>query len=205
MSPLSAFSDTFKLGKNIKPQIEEATKVTSTEATYNNSSKMVETHKKPYTEHTDSELAELATQEISLDLQGLIDDTQFTEDNLFGDLMETAKKNDSSAPTHHQHQHWLGQGTNTTANVRGSTPTSGSSGQNSPGGGSEGHSSPLQAGYGGGGGAAGYARNTLAYLPGSVHAAGFNQINHHGQNVQVKLCFHLKCNINQFLNFIYIV
>merc|ERR1711902_93257 len=52
---------------------------------------------KTFPEHTEHarELAELATQEISLDLQGLIDDTHFPDDNLFGDLIETAKKNDA--------------------------------------------------------------------------------------------------------------
>jgi len=33
------------------------------------------------------ELAELNTTEISLDLQGLIDDTNFGDENLFGDLV----------------------------------------------------------------------------------------------------------------------
>ena len=134
--------------------------------------------KKPYTEQTDSELAELATQEISLDLQGLIDDTQFPDDNLFGDLIETAKKNDAN------HQ-WMSMARHGAA-----TPSSGSSGQNSPG--SEGQNSPPA--YNNGGGA--FNRNTLAYLPGSVHngAAGYNQYNHHhlhhNQNVQVR--DHLK-------------
>lgn len=127
--------------------------------------------KKIFTEQTDSELAELATQEISLDLQGLIDDTQFPDDNLFGDLIETAKKNDANQ--------WMTM-------ARGATPSSGSSGQNSPG--SEGQNSPPA--YIGGGGA--YNRNTLAYLPGSVHAAGFNQLqhvshhHHQHQNLQVQ-------------------
>ena len=132
--------------------------------------------KKSYVEQTDSELAELATQEISLDLQGLIDDTQFPDDNLFGDLIETAKKNDASQ--------WMSM-------ARGATPSSGSSGQNSPG--SEGQNSPPAYGNGGA-----YGRNMLAYLPGSVHngAAGYNPYNnqqhqhqqqqhHHNQNVQV--------------------
>merc|ERR1719151_128613 len=103
------------------------------------------TAKKSYAEQTDSELAELATQEISLDLQGLIDDTQFPDDNLFGDLMETAKKNDA--------------GMYGMPMARGATPSSGSSGQNSPG--SEGQNSPPAYNP--------YARNALAYLPGSVH------------------------------------
>ena len=51
---------------------------------------------KHFAEHSDRELAELATQEISLDLQGLIDDTHFPDDNLFGDLMDTAKKNEGA-------------------------------------------------------------------------------------------------------------
>ena len=122
------------------------------------------TAKKSYAEQTDSELAELATQEISLDLQGLIDDTQFPDDNLFGDLMETAKKNDSS-------QQWMSM-------ARGATPSSGSSGQNSPG--SEGQNSPPA--YGNGGAYGG--RNMLAYLPGSVHNAGYNPYNNHQQQQQ---------------------
>merc|ERR1719420_1499501 len=72
----------------------------------------------PLSEHSDRELAELATQEISLDLQGLIDETHFPDDNLFGDLIETAKKNDAA-------MYGLPMG-------RGATPSSGSSGQNSP-------------------------------------------------------------------------
>jgi len=86
-------------------------------------------------------------------------------------LIETAKKNDANQ--------WMTM-------ARGATPSSGSSGQNSPG--SEGQNSPPA--YIGGGGA--YNRNTLAYLPGSVHAAGFNQLqhvshhHHQHQNLQVK-------------------
>ena len=141
--------------------------------------------KKTYADQTDSELAELATQEISLDLHGLIDDSQFPDDNLFGDLIETAKKNDGNP--------WINI-------ARGGTPSSGSSGQHSPG--SEGQNSPPA--YGGGG-----YRNTLAYLPGSVHngASGYNQIpqiqqqqqqqhhhHSHNQNIQVK-----KLNKNWFI------
>jgi len=102
---------------------------------------------KTFPEHTEHarELAELATQEISLDLQGLIDDTHFPDDNLFGDLIETAKKNDG--------------GMYGMPMARGATPSSGSSGQNSPG--SEGQNSPPAYNP--------YARNALAYLPGSVH------------------------------------
>jgi hypothetical protein len=102
---------------------------------------------KTFPEHTEHarELAELATQEISLDLQGLIDETHFPDDNLFGDLIETAKKNDGA-------MYGLQM-------PRGATPSSGSSGQNSPG--SEGQNSPTAYNP--------YARNALAYLPGSVH------------------------------------
>merc|ERR1711874_814152 len=71
---------------------------------------------KHFVEHSDRELAELATQEISLDLQGLIDETHFPDDNLFGDLMETTKKNEAIYGM---------------AMARGATPSS--SGQNSPG------------------------------------------------------------------------
>ena len=66
-----------------------------------------------------AELAELSSTEISLDLQGLIDDSQFNDDNLFSDLIDGGgKKNDGSyrtSPTH----------------------SLGSSGQSSPGGGQE--------------------------------------------------------------------
>ena len=132
----------------------------------------------PLGEHSDRELAELATQEISLDLQGLIDETHFPDDNLFGDLMETAKKNEAG----------LYQGLGPAGGPglqRGPTPSSASSGQNSPG--SEGQNSP-SAGYNP------YQRNTLAYLPGSVHnGATFTQMGpvppqhqqHQQQNIQV--------------------
>jgi CCAAT/enhancer binding protein (C/EBP) len=65
-----------------------------------------------------AELAELTSTEISLDLQGLIDDSHFGDDNLFGDLIDNGKKSDGSyrtSPTH----------------------SLGSSGQSSPGGGQE--------------------------------------------------------------------
>ena len=114
---------------------------------------------KHFVEHSDRELAELATQEISLDLQGLIDETHFPDDNLFGDLMETTKKNEAIYGM---------------AMARGATPSS--SGQNSPG--SEGQNSPPaynpQA----------YSRNTLAYLPGSVHN-GAHYAHHHSHHPQV--------------------
>ena len=134
--------------------------------------------KKSYAEQTDSELAELATQEISLDLQGLIDDTHFADENLFGDLMETAKKNEVSGTS--PQSSWL-------ALARAATPGSssgGSSGQNSPG--SEGQNSPPSYGLGGGGGG-GFHRGagTLAYLPGSVHSgASFAQLGHVNQQQQ---------------------
>lgn len=117
----------------------------------------------PLTEHSDRELAELATQEISLDLQGLIDGTHFPDDNLFGDLIATAKKNDATGGLY-----GLGQGLQMGGQTAPLTPGSGSSGQNSPG--SEGQNSPPAYNP--------YAqRNTLAYLPGSVHnGASFAQM-----------------------------
>ena len=128
--------------------------------------------KKSYTEQTDSELAELATQEISLDLQGLIDDTHFADENLFGDLMETAKKNEAGGGTSPQQSSWL-------AMARVATPSSssgGSSGQNSPG--SEGQNSPTSYGYH-------HRSSALAYLPGSVHSgASFAQLGHVNQQQQ---------------------
>ena len=128
---------------------------------------------KTFPEHQEHarELAELATQEISLDLQGLIDETHFPDDNLFGDLIETAKKNDAAM---------YGM-----AMPRGATPSSGSSGQNSPG--SEGQNSPPAYNP--------YSRNSLAYMPGSVHnGATFAQManvppqhqGHHQNNPQVR-------------------
>ena len=123
---------------------------------------------KHFAEQSDRELAELATQEISLDLQGLIEDTHFPDDNLFGDLMDTAKKNDAM----------YGAGTGNGMMGRGSTP--GSSGQNSPG--SEGQNSPPAYNHNN------HYRNTLAYLPGSVHhGANYNQHQqHHHHHPQVE-------------------
>lgn len=115
---------------------------------------------KHFVEHSDRELAELATQEISLDLQGLIDETHFPDDNLFGDLMETTKKNEAIYGM---------------AMARGATPSS--SGQNSPG--SEGQNSPPAYNP------QPYSRNTLAYLPGSVHN-GAHYAQHHSHHPQVK-------------------
>merc|ERR1711988_1939891 len=115
---------------------------------------------KHFGEHSDRELAELATQEISLDLQGLIDETHFPDDNLFGDLMEATKKNEAIYGM---------------ALARGATPSS--SGQNSPG--SEGQNSPPAYSH------HPYPRNTLAYLPGSVHN-GAHYAQHHSHHPQVK-------------------
>ena len=140
---------------------------------------------KHFAEHSDRELAELATQEISLDLQGLIDDTHFPDDNLFGDLMDTAKKNEAAM---------YGMGGQGGQGMRGpgSGSTPGSSGQNSPG--SEGQNSPPgqgQAYPGHGGQHGGHYRNTLAYLPGSVHhGTNYNQ-HHHHNHPQVRHVFLL--------------
>jgi hypothetical protein len=117
------------------------------------------------------ELAELTSTEISLDLQGLIDDTSYGvgEENLFGDLVD-AKKNELN--------HGYGLHHNARTSPTGSL-------------GSSGHSSPTGVGGGGGGGGmnhdsppdANYPnyRNALAYLPGSVHngavANGYQQHN----------------------------
>jgi CCAAT/enhancer binding protein (C/EBP) len=99
--------------------------------------------------NTNGELAELTSTELSLDLQGLIDDASFTDDNLFGDLVD-AKKNE------------LNHGYGLHHNAR-TSPT-----------GSSGHSSPTGVSGGGVGpnsGGSNYPnyRNALAYLPGSVH------------------------------------
>ena len=128
------------------------------------------------------ELAELTTSEISLDLQGLIDDSHFGDDNLFGDLIE-AKKNELN------HGYGLPGNRHSPSGSLG-----GSSGQSSPvgvsshpGGVSE-SSPPNYPPY----------RNALSYLPGSVHSgAGYtggtagpgmnnNNNNNNNNNVQVK-------------------
>ena len=111
------------------------------------------------------ELAELTSSEISLDLQGLIDDSHFGDDNLFGDLIE-AKKNELN------HGYGL-----PTANRTSPAGSLGSSGQSSPG--APGQDSPPSV----------YPyRNALAYLPGSVHTGYHNNNNsgHPNHNVQVK-------------------
>ena len=134
---------------------------------------------KHFAEHSDRELAELATQEISLDLQGLIDDTHFPDDNLFGDLMDTAKKNEVA-------MYGIGgQG----MRGPGSASTPGSSGQNSPG--SDGQNSPVGGGQPQGypgGHQHGHYRNTLGYIPGSVHHGTSYQQHHHHNHPQVRLC-----------------
>ena len=120
---------------------------------------------KHFAEQSDRELAELATQEISLDLQGLIDETHFPDDNLFGDLMDTAKKNEA------MYGAMMGRGSG--------SGTPGSSGQNSPG--SEGQNSPPAYNHNNHNP---HYRNTLAYLPGSVHhGANYNQHHHHHPQV----------------------
>lgn len=118
---------------------------------------------------TITELAELASSEISLDLQGLIDDTHFGDVNLFGDSDGTAGLNASN-----------GYGVNSLPNRTSPTNSLGSSGQSSPGD-SSGQDSPpnFQQNYRpNNGGVAG----ALAYLPGSVHGgASFShvpQVNH---------------------------
>ena len=132
---------------------------------------------KHFGEHSDRELAELATQEISLDLQGLIDDTHFPDDNLFGDLMDTAKKNEVA-------MYGIGgQG----MRGPGSASTPGSSGQNSPG--SDGHNSPTgqPQGYPGHQHPGHYRQNTLGYIPGSVHHGTSYQQHHHHNHPQVSV------------------
>ncbi|TRY61035.1 hypothetical protein TCAL_01443 [Tigriopus californicus] len=91
--------------------------------------------------HGGGDLAELASSEISLDLQGLIDDHNFGEENIFGDDLN--------------HGYGLPHRTSPNGSI-------GSSGQSSPG-----QESPQSFQQ---------YRNTLAYLPGSVHsgAASYN-------------------------------
>jgi len=106
----------------------------------------------------DSTLADLASSEISLDLQGLIDDAHFGADaeNLFGDLMDHNGGNGSHGGQHHG-------GPGKRDYVRLSPVNSlGSSANSSPG---DHHhhqdSPPSFSNY----------RSSLAYLPGSVHGA----------------------------------
>ena len=113
---------------------------------------------------TITELAELASSEISLDLQGLIDDAQFDGVGLFGD-------NDGSGGLGASN----GYGSNSLPSRTSPTNSLGSSGQSSPGD-SSGQDSPpnFQQNYRPniGGSAA-----SLAYLPGSVHnGASFSQV-----------------------------
>lgn len=113
----------------------------------------------PHQPHQGGELAELSSSEISLDLQGLIDDSHFGDDNLFGDLIE-AKKNELN--------HGYGLPT-----VNRTSPTGslgGSSGQSSPVGGHDHHGSPP------------YPYRNLAYLPGSVHTSYHHSNNNNTTN-----------------------
>ena len=122
---------------------------------------------------TISELAELASSEISLDLQGLIDDTHFDGVNLFGD-------NDGTGGLGIPN----GYGQNSLPNRTSPTNSLGSSGQSSPGE-SSGQDSPpnFQQNYRPNNGG---VANGLAYLPGSVHSgASFSQVpqvNNHPNN-----------------------
>ena len=112
---------------------------------------------------TITELAELASSEISLDLQGLIDDAQFDGVNLFGD-------NDGNGGLGASN----GYGTNSLPNRTSPTNSLGSSGQSSPGD-SSGQDSPpnFQQNYRPNNG----GNSSLAYLPGSVHSgASFSQV-----------------------------
>ena len=123
---------------------------------------------------TITELAELASSEISLDLQGLIDDTHFGDVNLFGDGDGTGGGLGN------------GYGSNSLPNRTSPANSLGSSGQSSPGD-SSGQDSPpnFQQNYRTNNGGVGAA---LAYLPGSVHSgATFSQVpqvNHQNQQQQ---------------------
>ena len=125
------------------------------------------------------ELAELTSTEISLDLQGLIDDANFNDDNLFGDLGD-AKRNELNNVNQQIYGHH-NNGARTSPNG-----SLGSSGHSSPTGGPEAAtagapppppvpgSNPAAAGPGQP--PVGYHpnyRNALPYLPGSVHHTGY--------------------------------
>ena len=120
---------------------------------------------------TINELAELASSEISLDLQGLIDDTHFGDVNLFGVDGDGGLGGGGGTANG-------GYGPSSMPNRTSPTNSLGSSGQSSPGrasnGGQDSPPSFVQQNYrsnnGGNNGA-------LAYLPGSVHSgATFSQV-----------------------------
>lgn len=142
-SRMQSSPDMYPTEQNQSLESRKAPAVSSTELT---GATAIRVRNFPLPDPSESELAELASPEISLDLQGLIDDTHFGEDNLFGDLIETAKKNDGAL---------YGM----SRQLPGNGLSSGSSGQPSPG--SEGQNSPPNYGQ--------YSRNTLTYIPGGVH------------------------------------
>ena len=113
---------------------------------------------------TITDLAELASSEISLDLQGLIDDTHFEGVNLFGDSDGTGGLGATN-----------GYGMNSLPNRNSPTNSLGSSGQSSPGDSSRQDSPPnYQQQYRPNNGG---TASALAYLPGSVHSgASFSQV-----------------------------
>lgn len=126
------------------------------------------------------ELAELNSTEISLDLQGLIDDANFNDDNLFGDLGD-AKRNELNnvGSVYQQVHHYNGARTSPTGSL------GPSSGHSSPTGGPEAPgATPVPPPQGPNPAAAAAAgqppvgyhpnyRNALPYLPGSVHHTGY--------------------------------
>jgi CCAAT/enhancer binding protein (C/EBP) len=113
---------------------------------------------------TITELAELASSEISLDLQGLIDDTHFEGVGLFGDSDGTVGLGATN-----------GYGMNSLPNRNSPTNSLGSSGQSSPGDSSRQDSPPnYQQQYRPNNGA---PASGLGYIPGSVHSgASFSQV-----------------------------
>jgi len=130
------------------------------------------------------ELAELSSTEISLDLQGLIDDSHFSDDNLFDNLVE-AKKNELN------NVYGLpGSNGNTRGSPSGGGSLGGSSGHSSPVGGDTSPSSfqqphphhaqhpHAQQQY--------RSNNTLTYLPGSVHSGYGGHIGGAPSALQIK-------------------
>ena len=107
--------------------------------------------------HQESTLADLANSEISLDLQGLIDDAQFGADaeNLFGDLIDQ-KNNQSRDYVRLSPVNSLGSSAN-------SSPGNGHNGHNGDHNGAVNENNATSPSF------TNNYRSPLAYLPGSVH------------------------------------
>uniref|UniRef100_A0A0K2T9X4 BZIP domain-containing protein n=1 Tax=Lepeophtheirus salmonis TaxID=72036 RepID=A0A0K2T9X4_LEPSM len=145
------------------------------------------------------QLTELTSSDISMDLQGLIDDSQFEDESIFGDLMDGKKNavdlinnnslNGAYGHPHSNHTHHSNHLHNLHSNHshhhlhphsnhhhQRTSPTNslgGSSGVSSPGTGGD-----PDAYYNNNG------RHTLAYVPGSVHQASYTPMSNVNLNHQ---------------------